>query len=400
MRAGARRYRALLGLPGARGPVVASALGSMPIGMFGLAILLLGRDATGSYAEAGRLAGAFGLANALGAVAQGRLMDRAGQPSVLRAAAVGHIAALVALVLAAEGDAASWALLLCAAVGGACLPQLPAAMRALWSALVTDPVRRQTAYALVAIVFEVAVVTAPVLVAAIVAIASPAAAVLVAAALCGGSALAFSVTPASRRWRGEEHDAGWLGPLAAPGMRTLFAALAAMGAAVGVVQVLVPAYADARGSAATAGLLLAALSAGSLAGGIVYGARTWPGPVAARLPVLLLGLGAGFAALAVVEAIGALAAILLAAGLLLAPTTVVASTLLDHVVPRGSVTEAFTVMVMGIVAGTAVGNALGGAVVEEGSHVTASLCAAALAVAGAAFAVMRRGTLGERQHRH
>jgi hypothetical protein len=38
--------------------VVASALGSMPIGLFVLAMQLLARDAPGSYAEAGRLAGA------------------------------------------------------------------------------------------------------------------------------------------------------------------------------------------------------------------------------------------------------------------------------------------------------------------------------------------------------
>jgi len=54
-RAGARRYAALLALPGARRPVIASAVGSMPIGMFGLAVLLLAQDATGSFAVAGRV---------------------------------------------------------------------------------------------------------------------------------------------------------------------------------------------------------------------------------------------------------------------------------------------------------------------------------------------------------
>jgi MFS family permease len=377
--------------------VIASALGSMPIGMFALAILLLARDATGSFAEAGRIAGAFGLANALGAVAQGRLMDRLGQARVLRAAAAGHLLALGALVFAADRDAPSWVFAACAVAGGACLPQLPAAMRALWAALVEDPERRETAYALVAVVFEVSVVTAPVLVAAIVALVSPAAAVLVAALLGSGSALAFSATPASRRWRGVAHDGGWLGPLAAPGMRTLLVVLAAMGAAVGVVQVLVPAYADDRGSTAIAGLLLAALSAGSLAGGVVYGARSWPGAPAARLPLLLLGLAAGFTALGAVHAPAALAALLLASGLLLAPTTVVGSTLLDAVVPRGSVTEAFTVMVMGIVAGTAAGNAVGGSVVEAGSHGVAALAAGGFAAGGAAYALARRGTLAERR---
>src|ERR671912_1745691 len=100
-REGARRYATLLALPGARRPVLLSALGSMPIGMFGLAILLLAEDATGSFAVAGRVVGAFGLGNALGALAQGRLMDRLGQTRVLRTAALAHALACAALLLAA-----------------------------------------------------------------------------------------------------------------------------------------------------------------------------------------------------------------------------------------------------------------------------------------------------------
>src|SRR6478735_285683 len=148
-RAGAQRYRALLALPGARAPVVLSAAGSMPIGMFGLGILLLARDATGSFAEAGRVVGAFSVANALGAVAQGRLMDRLGQTRVLRAAAAGHVPALTALVIAANSGAPTWVLALCALCGGATFPQVPAAMRSLWSALAQNARQRETAYAMV-----------------------------------------------------------------------------------------------------------------------------------------------------------------------------------------------------------------------------------------------------------
>ncbi|MEA2290409.1 MAG: hypothetical protein QOD55_2406 [Solirubrobacteraceae bacterium] len=393
VRAGAHRYRALLSLPGARGPLIASVAGSMPIGMFGLAILLLVRDVTGSFAEAGRVVGAFGLANALGALAQGRLMDRLGQPRVLRAAAAGHLTALVALVVAATQDAPLWLLAICAMGGGACLPQVPSAMRSLWSALVEDEERRQTAYALVSIVFEVSVVTAPVLVAALTAVASPEVAVLVGALLGSGGAAGFAATAASRRWRGEPHAGGWLGPLAAAGMRTVFAVLAAVGTAIGVVQVALPAFAADHGSPEAGGFLLAALSAGSLCGGVVYGARRWPGAAATRLAVLVLGLGAGCALLAAADAPAALAVVLLGIGVLLGPATVVCSELLDRVAPAGTVTEAFAVMVMGIVAGTAAGNALGGAIVEAGSYRTAALAAAGVAALGAACALARRRTL-------
>src|ERR687895_631974 len=260
MTSGMARYRALLGLPGARVPIVASASGSLAIGMFALAILLLVRDATGSFAEAGRVVGAFGLANAIGAGAQGRLMDRPGQPRVLRGV----------------------------------------------------------------------------------------------------------------------------------GMRTVFLALAALGAAIGIVQVAVPAFAAAEGSAEAGGLLLAALSAGSLVGGLVYGARSWPGLPSQRLAVLLAALGAGCALIAAAGTHVTVALALLAVGVLLAPATIVGSALLDVVAPAGTVTEAFTVMVMGIVAGTAAGNAVGGAIVEEWSYSAAGLAAAAVAVGGAVGVLVRR----------
>jgi predicted MFS family arabinose efflux permease len=157
--------------------------------------------------------------------------------------------------------------------------------------------------------------------------------------------------------------------------------------------VAVPAFAADRGSAATGGILLAALSAGSLLGGLVYGARSWPGALPRRLALLLAGLGAAFALLAVAGSEAALAALLVLGGLLLAPTTVVGSTLLDTVAPPGTVTEAFTVMVMAIVVGTAVGNAVGGSIVDSASYETAALWAGAAAVAGAALTLVRRRTL-------
>jgi MFS transporter len=393
LRSGTQRYRALLALREARRPLFASIAGSMPIGMFTLAILLLVRETSGSFATAGRVVGAFAVANALGAVAQGRLMDRLGQPRVLRAAAAGHVVALGALVVAGERGAPAGVLAVCAFAGGACLPQVPAAMRSLWTALVTEPEQRHTAYALVTIVFELSVVTAPVLVAGIVIVASPAAAVIVAAALGAGGAFGFSATAASRRWRGAPRTAGPLGPLAGAGMRTVSAVLLAFGTAIGVLQVAMPAFAAGRGSAAAGGLLLAALSAGSLCGGVAYGARDWPGAPAQRLVGLLLGIGAGCATLAAVRAPVAVVAALLGIGVMLAPTAVVCSGLLDVVAPPGTVTEAFGVTVMAIVAGTAVGNALGGALVDAATYRTACLAAAGVAAAGAVSAHVWRATL-------
>ena len=387
------RYRTLLALPGARAPMLLSIAGSMPIGMFGLAILLLVHDATGSFAVAGRVLGAFSLANAFGAVAQGRLMDRLGQGLVLRTAAGCHLPACVALVIAAHDGAPVWLLTAIALCGGATIPQLPAAMRSLWSTLAETDAQRETAYAVLAITFEIAVVTAPAIVALVVAVSSPAVAMVGAASLGVGSAVAFTLTPASRRWRGARHAVGWLGPLVAPGMRTVFAVLLAFGTAVGVIQVAVPAFALARGSESLGGVLLAALSLGSLLGGVAYGARSWPGGLAARLALVMLGIGVAFALLTIPAAYLPLALLLVASGTLFAPASVIGSTLLDTVAPAGTMTEAFAAMVMAIVAGTAVGNAIGGAVVESASYDAAVLAATGIAVLGSFVALLRRRTL-------
>jgi predicted MFS family arabinose efflux permease len=110
----------------------------------------------------------------------------------------------------------------------------------------------------------------------------------------------------------------------------------------------------------------------------------------------MIGIAAGFAVLAVVDAPAPLAVLLVLIGLLFAPATVVASTLLDTAAPPGTVTEAFAVMVMAIVAGTAVGNAIGGALVEHVTYESGALAAAAIAALGAVIAAARSQTLVDR----
>ena len=185
---GARRYRALLALPGARAPVVLSAAGSMPIGMFGLGILLLAHDATGSFARGrarrGRLqpgqrargggAGpAHGPPRADARAARRRRRARAGARR--RSSSPPTQAA------------PTWVLALCALCGGATFPRSPPRCARCGARWWRTPEQRETAYAMVSIVFEVAVVTAPALVAAIVAVSSPQVAVLAAAALGAGA---------------------------------------------------------------------------------------------------------------------------------------------------------------------------------------------------------------------
>ena len=104
----------------------------------------------------------------------------------------------------------------------------------------------------------------------------------------------------------------------------------------------------------------------------------------------MAGLAGAYCLLALAGVPVVLAALLAVAGLLLAPTTVVGSALLDRVAPPGTATEAFTVMVMGIVAGTAIGNGLGGAIVDGAAFEAAVLTAGGRRGRGALVALRIR----------
>src|SRR5579862_1373644 len=99
------RYREFLSLPGAGRLLVSSLAGRLPLGMSSLAILLLVRVQTGSFASAGIAVGAFTLTNAATSPLQGMLIDRLGVRRVLVAFASGYTAGLVALVIAAQAGA-------------------------------------------------------------------------------------------------------------------------------------------------------------------------------------------------------------------------------------------------------------------------------------------------------
>src|ERR1700752_2525629 len=84
------RYRAVLSAPGCARVFATALLGRLPQGMSSLAILLLVRGRTGSYAAAGVAVGAYALSSAACAPVQGRLVDRFGRVRVLAPPAVLH----------------------------------------------------------------------------------------------------------------------------------------------------------------------------------------------------------------------------------------------------------------------------------------------------------------------
>ena len=289
------RYGVVLRGTGATAPLLASIVGRFPLGMTGLAVLLLVRDVTGSYAAAGAVSAAYALAFALVSPARARTADRRGPVRVLLLLAVVNPVALVALVALAAADPPVWALVLLAVVAGGTVPPLGAVMRALWG-VVVPPGALPTAYALEAVVIEVCFVGGPLLVAGLTGAFGPSAAVLAAAGLSLVGTVWLAVTPAVRAVRPVPSSPHVLGPLVSRPVRGLLLAVAAVGAGFGSLEVALPAFVEDAGSRpGIAGVLLAVWSVGSVVGGLVYGAVHPPTPHRRQLPWLVGALAVGTA---------------------------------------------------------------------------------------------------------
>src|SRR6185436_7008364 len=102
-----------------------------------------------------------------------------------------------------------------------------------------------------------------------------------------------AVAPASRAWRPDplSDEVPRRGALRSPGIRVLVGSLGVAALSLGVLEIGTTAFAEHHGSRADAGWLFALWSAGSLAGGLWYGAQRWRGSPDRRF----LALSAAFA---------------------------------------------------------------------------------------------------------
>lgn len=395
------RYRLLLRHPGVPRLVVSVLIGRIPIGIFSLAIVLLVRQATGSFAQAGIASAAWALGAGVVAPLQGRLVDRFGQPAVLIPSAVLNATAVAAFVLAARAGASMWLLAAFAWLGGAALPPLGACMRSIWAGAFADnATARNTAYTFESMLAELFFIVGPAITTLLIVVSSPSAALLVAIGLSAAGTIGFATAALARGWRGEDHvTRPRAGALAAPGMRTLMFAIVPTGIAFGVLEVAMPAFAVEQGhSAGLAGIFLSAMAVGSLIGGLWYGARHWSGPIVARFIGLEVLFTLALLPLLLADSIGSMILLMAIAGLALAPTAAAGYLIVDHIAPPGTVTEATTWVMTANVAGGALGAAIGGIVVQEMSVRTALVVACAGPAIGTLIAVARRRSLAEPGH--
>jgi MFS family permease len=248
----ATTYRTLLRTPGAAAFFVPTAFGRVGIAMTSLSIVWLVRAATGSYATAGLVTGAFAVADALAGPQVGRLIDRFGQQRVLPPAVAAHAVAVATLVLSAVNHAPDWLLAVAGALVGASLPQLSAVALARWSALLHGERRPAlpTAYALESLSNSLAYLIGPALVSTIAAAGHPVLGTLGAAALvvAGGSVLALQRRTAPAVAARDGGLAQHRRALLRPGFVVLVGVNAAIGGFFGTMSIAVTAFAVERGT--------------------------------------------------------------------------------------------------------------------------------------------------------
>jgi predicted MFS family arabinose efflux permease len=360
-------YKRVLSIKAVRLPLTGATIGRLPFAAETISVLLLVQGATGSFADAGLVNACYSLGAAAGLPTQGRIVDRIGQTRVIAIATAINALALVGLVLLAGDGASVAAMCGVAACAGFAIPPLGTSIRTLWAELVPDAELRQSAFALDAVTVEVAFIVGPLLAALVIGIISPAAGVLMNVGLSILGSTLFAISWASRSWRGQPHELGLAGPLRSGGVLTLMGVGLGFGMGVGAVELGMTAVAADQGLRELGGALLATQAAGSLAGGLYYGSRTWRSPGANRLRLLSLALVATTVPLVLTPTLAATFPLALLSGLALAPAVSVLYVLLDSVAPPGTATEATGWVLTAFVGGASAGTGLGGAAVNAWS---------------------------------
>ena len=359
-------YARLFAVPGSVAFSFAGWVARLPIPMLGLGAVLLVAGETGSYGLAGAVSGTLALSFSVASPQWARAMDRRGQGAVLRVAMTGYVLSGVAFVVAVTTGAPLWTWFVLAALCGANGPNIGSLVRARWAEALAEPDRRQTAFALEAVVDEVVFVVGPPLVTLLATLAAPPAGFLTGITLgaVGGFWLAQqqgtepAVAPVdpgapSRRW-------------AALNATVVVVAVtyAAVGTVFGAMDVVVVGFADEEGAPALAGLALAVYAFGSLLAGLLYGVARLRGSLSARFLVTAVAFGL---AAQVLWGVGSLAVLVVAgfvAGTAIAPVLVSGTSLVESRVPRTALTESLSWTTTGLTLGVTAGSALAGAAVD------------------------------------
>jgi predicted MFS family arabinose efflux permease len=382
------RYTALLAPRDLRQAFAVSVLGRLPIGITGLAVLILIQGTTGSFSVAGLASGCYVAGLAAVAPALGRLIDRYGPRLILLGSAALFPTALIGLALSVRWGAPAAVMFALSAAAGAVFPPITVCMRTYLKRRFPDDALLAAAYSLESVLIELIFIVGPIFVAVFVALATPTSAVVFAALSGFAGTLLFLRSPALRGWTIEHRSqSSLLGPLAERGFAPLIAVIFAYSTAFGLMEIGITAYATERGQPALAGVLLGLMSAGSAVGGLAYGSRSWDFPLARQFAGALGLMGLGLAVLTLGWNPWAFSFWCVMAGIIMAPALIMQAMLVAKTARAEHSTEAFTWSTSALLSGVGAGLAVGGALLEISDARAALAAASVMAISAALGAV-------------
>ncbi|HWC34662.1 MAG TPA: hypothetical protein VG650_07520 [Mycobacteriales bacterium] len=367
------RYREVLREPHVVRLLATALVGRMPQGMSTLAILLLLTPQFG-YAKSGLAAGLAVATSGASNVLIARAVDRIGVRIVLAPAAAVYAALAVLLALIAHHSYPT-DLGVCALLGVAAAP-VSSVSRATWPRLL-GPEAAQVLYGLEATAQELVFIAGPALVALVAGTVSAQAALILSGSLGLAGVLGFVTAPAFAAAVPFRVP----GAPRVPAYRTRVLNYAVVGAALttgfSMTEIATVAFVSGRHATPASGVVLALWSAGSLIGGLVFGAGTAQvTDRALSVGVSLVGIGLMVNAIAPGKV--GLAALLFAGSTATAPALARLYTRMGRVAPSGATTEAFGWLSVGFQVGSSLGAALGGISVDDlGARATFAIAGAA-----------------------
>ncbi|MGW7440526.1 MFS transporter [Streptomyces sp. NPDC054849] len=391
-------FRAVFALGGTALPLYAF-LARLPAALCPIGTLLLINERDG-IGDAGAVAAALWLGQALGGPVIGRFADRRGHRPVLLVACGANAAVLFALVAAVLGGLSLSARMTLAVAAGLTVPQVGPLARARWARLAgEDKALLGSALSFDTTLDEVGFVVAPALAGILAVTVHPASALLLAGVLILFFGTLFAVHPTAP------------GPTAAaptapgaqtgvrlwsPGLLLLCAMAVLQGAAWSGANTGVNALAESLYEAGAAGLVWAAMAVTSSLAGFVTVARPGSADLSVRLRWTIAVQAALTLPLLAVSGLWGAAFAVAGIGLAVAPHLIALFGLVERAGPAERMGEAMTVAGSGLILGQALAAAVSGPLANAYGHRAAFAvsCAAAAASAALALTACGKGRFG------
>ncbi len=360
------QYAQALRQPGAARFSAAGLLARMQLSMAGLGSVMLLSVVRDSYAVAGTVSAIFALSVAAISPQFSRLIDMRGQRRVVPFQLAVHVPAMAALVSVAVFTHLTWPLYLLAMVAGAAVPSIGPLVRTRWSALLGGTPLLRTAYAWESLVDEIVFIAGPPLATILALQLFPSAAIIAATTfLTIGAIWLLSQTrtePVPTR-----HAKAKFGrpALLLPVVAVTTAVAVLLGGVFGSFEVTTVAFAREHGHGAAAGLILALYAAGSLLGGLVFGALNLRASLRKQLVAVSALMAITTLPLPFLGSTWQLAAGLFIAGVACAPTLIASVSLIEQCVPAHRLTEAIAWSGSGMAVGVATATPLAGVFIDS-----------------------------------